>query len=153
MKTRGETKNGKGGRQRTILVVDRNDKCDETLKEAWSRLGLVDELKVEGDSDKALNTLRDGLKARGRRPVAAVVLDPEATGEDTGSFLREVRKSASRRELPVLLWTRDGETYDLLAGKGVDTVLRKPMVLRLIQSLDSACDLRVRSAGAHAHEL
>lgn len=131
--------------RRTILVVDSNWHDARALQDAWDRLGLLDELRVVGDRVQALEVLRRlnrHKRADKSPPVAAVVLDPEMTGETTGDFMRAVRRSAGRKQAPVLFWTRDGEKYEVLEGRGVESVLPKETVLRLIQTLDEVCSLR-----------
>jgi CheY-like chemotaxis protein len=130
--------------RRVVLVVDADSSYADTLSSTWSQLRLADELRVVQSREEALNFLHDSFGSNGSAPIAAVVLDPDATGEDTGAFLREVRKHWGKTRVPTVFWTRDGEKYDVLEGRGVDSVLKKPMVLRLIQALDTACQLRVQ---------
>lgn len=134
--------------RRTILFVD-NDSYADALRNAWVQLRLADELKVVPDRDKALELLRDAADGRADKPIAVIVVDPEMTGEDTGEFLRQVRRTASVHRAPVMLWTGDAERYRVLEGKSVDAVLQKPMFLRLFQTLLTACQLKVRKPIPH----
>lgn len=128
---------------RTILLVDNDAFHVEALRSAWSQLRLSDELHVAGDHENALRFLRRAAKDKKAGRVAAIVLDPNATGEETGAFLREVRSNYARHVAPVLLWTRDRRKYGVLEGQNVISVLQKTMVLKVIASLDEACRLRM----------
>ena len=122
---------------RTILFVD-NDGYASALRDVWPELGLGANLKVMQHYEDALTILWDAeLKGNGAS-ITAIVVDPEVTGEETGVFLRQVQDTASDNHVPLLLWTRDVERYDVLEGSAVDLVLQKPMFLRLIRALDSA---------------
>lgn len=135
--------------ERTILVVENDETCGRELQEAWRRLRLDDKLRIVKSRQEALEVLRDSVE-RGSNPVAAVVLDPDATGEETGRFLREIRAVASGEHCPVTLWAREGLGYEALDGASVDSVEHKPMILRLIQTLDGLCDLRSRKFAPYA---
>lgn len=130
---------GRGsGTRRTILFVD-NDAYADALRDVWSQLRLTAELRVASTHEKALSVLRDASKESSGAPLAAIVLDPEVTGEATGSFLREVQDAVTKHGAAVVLWTRDIAKYGILEGRGADSVLQKPMFLRLIRALDEAC--------------
>jgi hypothetical protein len=81
--------------------------------------------------------------------VAAVVLDPEATGMETDHFLRAVRSNSGSKRMPVVVWSADRNARAWRAKSGVATVVPKPMFLRLIQALDKACGLRMSSFRPH----
>ena len=130
--------------QRTVLFVDRDKEHTLALCNAWSQLRLADELRVAESREQALEMLQAAAEKKDVPPVAAVVLDPEITGEDTGAFMRDVRKYCGGDRTPVVFWSRNGQQYEVLGGLGVESVLRKPMVLRLIQALDSACPLKTQ---------
>lgn len=126
---------------RTVLCVDPDASYAEMLHNAWQQLRLADDLRVAHSREEAL-ALLDAALDGGSCP-AAVVLDPEATGEETGAFMREMRKHCGRAKVPIIFWSQDSEKYEVLEGLGVDSVLKKPAVLRLIQSLDEVCELSV----------
>ena len=128
---------------RTVLCVDPDASYAEMLHNAWQQLRLADDLRVAHSREEAL-ALLDAALDGGNCP-AAVVLDPEATGEETGAFMREVRKHCGRAKVPIVFWSQDSEKYEVLEGLGVESVLRKPGVLRLVQSLHEVCELSVHS--------
>ena len=114
------------------------------LKAAWRQLGLYDDLRIVADPEKAVSLFREAEAGNAAAPVAAVVLDPETTGEGTGDFLRRVRETSSGNPVPIVFWSRDHAKYRALEGREVVSVVPKPMVLRVIQALDEACGLRKR---------
>ena len=129
---------------RTVLCVDRDETCAGMLQDAWMQLRFADHLHVVHSQEEASAFLCT-VDVQGRSaPLAAVILDPEATGEATGAFVRQVRTHYGKDLVPIMLWSRDSRTYKVLEGRSVESVLSKPMVLRLIQSLDAACKLRVQ---------
>jgi len=128
--------------RRTVLFVDHDPEHTLALCNAWSQLRLADELRLAESRDEALEMLQKAGKNKDIPPVAAVVLDPETTGEGTGQFMRDVRKYCGGAKTPVVFWSRNGQQYEVLEGLGVESILRKPMVLRLIQALDAACHLK-----------
>lgn len=130
-------------RPRTVILVADNDRYTGSLRGIWSQLHLQDGLDVVSDRRKAVEKIAQARANPDAPDVAAVILEPETTGEETGQFLREIRGAVPERHVPVVFWTRDGKKYDVLEGNGVDSVLQKPRVLRLIHALDSACQLRV----------
>ncbi|MEJ2720514.1 MAG: hypothetical protein P8181_05165 [bacterium] len=144
METQHRPKKSRAGKKprRTILFVD-NDTYAEALRDAWFELRLADDFKVVSDGEEALAMLRNAAGNGTGSPIAAVVLDPDITGEDTGAFLRQVRSSIPGNHTPVVFWTWDTDKYRVLEGRGVDSVLEKPMFLRLIQTLVMSCHLRV----------
>lgn len=126
---------------RCILLVDGNG-GGAPLTDAWRQLRLCDDLNIVADPEKAVSLLREA--GHTFSPVAALVLDPETTGEGTGDFLRRVRTTSSGKPVPIVFWSRDHTKYRALEGRGVVSVVPKPMVLRVIQALDEACGLRKR---------
>ncbi|MCF7838858.1 MAG: hypothetical protein K9N49_09540 [Candidatus Marinimicrobia bacterium] len=144
MLTGSTGKRSRAPRRRTILCVDSDAAYASLLHDAWRQLHLADELRLARNRASALAFLRSLQGRNGHSPLAAVVLDPEATGEETGAFLRELRALCREQAIPIVFWSRDGEKYGLLEGRGVAAVLKKPMVLRLIQVLDATCQLRVQ---------
>lgn len=144
-RSRSASKKPSAPEHRSILCVDPDASYADILRDAWSQLHLADELHVLNSRETALEFLGSACGENGQRPLAAVVLDPEATGEETGPFVREVRKHCGKDAVPIVFWSQDGDKYRVLEGRGVESVLKKPMVLRLIQELDAACQLRVQS--------
>ncbi len=142
--TRSAKKNLNTPERRTILCVDPDASCAGILHEAWSQLRLADTLHVVPDQEEALKFLASAHGENGQGSLAAVVLDPDATGEETGPFMRKVRKYGGKDAVPIVFWSQDGDKYRVLEGRGVESILKKPMVLRLIQALDAACQLRVQ---------
>lgn len=129
---------------RTVLCVDPDPSCAAALQDAWAQLHLADDLHIVGSQEGALDFLSSAQSRSEQGSVAAVVLDPDATGEESGLFVYEVRKHCGKEPVPILLWSRDSDKYKELEGRDVEGVIKKPKVLRLIQSLDEACRLRVR---------
>lgn len=147
-KTKLASKQGGAAARRTVLCVDPDESYASMLDNAWRQLQLDDDLRIARSREEALLFLeaaRDG----GTRP-AAVVLDPEVTGEETGAFMREMRQHCGKAKVPIVFWSHDSEKYEVLEGLGVESVLKKPAVLRLVQSLDECCDLGVRNFMPHA---
>lgn len=142
------TKQGRAAERRTVLCVDPDESYAGMLNNAWRQLQLADDLHIVRSREEALQFL-ESVGDGDTRP-AAVVLDPEMTGEETGAFMREVRKHCGKRKVPIMFWSRDSEKYEVLEGLGVDSVLKKPAVLRLVQSLDEACQLGVQQFNPHA---
>ena len=130
--------------RRIVLYVDGDASYADSMRSVWSQLRLDEGLHIVVGREQALEFLSDADGKNGAPDVAAVILDPDATGDETGDFMREIRRRLSGRPAPVVFWTRDGAKYQVLEGKGVDAVLQKPMVLRLIAALDGACRLRVQ---------
>ncbi len=129
---------------RTVLCVDRDETCAGMLQDAWMQLRFADHLHIVPSQEEASAFLCSVDVQGGPAPLAAVILDPEATGEATGAFVRQVRTHCGKDMVPIMLWSRESRTYKVLEGRSVESVLSKPMVLRLIQSLDAACDLRIQ---------
>ena len=102
--------------QRTVLFVDRDKEHTLALCNAWSQLRLADELRVAESREQALEMLQAAAEKKDVPPVAAVVLDPEITGEDTGAFMRDVRKYCGGDRTPVVFWSRNGQQYEVLEG-------------------------------------
>ena len=138
------TQKSNKGSTRCVLVIDSDEKAAQALKEAWERLKLSEELQFVSDRDEAMKIVRTNGKQKSAARMVGVVMDPETTGEETGPFLRELRKHFGSQMTPVVFWTRDGKMYEVLEGRGVESVQRKPAILRVIQALDSACTLKVR---------
>ena len=130
--------------RRIILYMEPDPSFAETLHDAWVQFQFADALHIVHSCDEALQFLNSIQGSRGDAPVAAVVLDPDATGEDTGAFVRDVRKYCGNAQVPIVFWSRNSDKYKVLEGLGVESVLHKPMVMRLIQSLDAACKLKVQ---------
>ena len=129
--------------ERAVLCVDTDASYADMLHKAWQQLRLANDLHIARSREEALDILDAALDG-GSRP-AAVVLDPEATGEETGAFMREVRQHCGRGKVPIIFWSQDSEKYEVLEGLGVESVLRKPGVLRLVQSLHEVCEISVHS--------
>ncbi len=127
---------------RTVLCVDRDETCAGMLQDAWMQLQFADDLHIVRSQEEALAFLR--CAETEQVPLAAVILDPEATGDETGAFVQEVRKHCGKDAVPIMFWSRDSKKHKVQESRSVESVLKKPMVLRLIQSLDTACRLRVR---------
>ena len=130
--------------RRVVLYVDSDGSYADTLSSAWSQLRLDEDLHVVAGRKQALDFLSDTHNRNGSPAVAAVILDPDVTGEETGEFLRKIRRRCPGTPAPVVFWTRDGEKYQVLEGRGVNAVLQKPAVLRMIAALDGACRLRIQ---------
>ena len=127
---------------RTVLCVDRDETCAGMLQDAWMQLQFADDLHIVRSQAEAMAFLRSAELEQ--VPLAAVIVDPEATGDDTGAFVREVRKHCGKDAVPIMFWSRDSKKHKAQEGRSVASVHKKPMVLRLIQSLDTACRLRVK---------
>ncbi len=136
-----EAANPDGGTGRVIVVVDDDAALMEQLKRVWLQLQVADDLHVFSNATDAERDLQDLAAQNNMPPVAAIVLDPDVAGEQTGAFLRAVRHYYGKYQTPVIMWTRDRAKYKVLDGCGADSVLRKPMVLRVIQALDATCQL------------
>lgn len=115
------------------------------LRDAWKKLHLTDRLHVVEDFREALVFMAKvdrKIKGAMHAGVAAVILDPHITGENTGLFLRAVERITEHRNIPIVLWTGRDKSYEVLEGRGVDSVSPKPYILQLVQRLDAACGLR-----------
>lgn len=134
--------------RRTVLVVDGNEKTAEALRLAWGKLQLAENLYLVMNYRDALKYLHECSKekqANGhiKDDIAAVILDPMMTGEETGNILRAIRHNEACSNTPILFWTDTNSGYEVLKGKGVDAIEYKPRILSLIQKLDAECNLRV----------
>lgn len=138
--TKSQRNNSKREVRRYILVVD-GDGGAAPLKAAWRQLYLSDDLRVVTDPETAIGLLQEAAGG-GAPSVAAVVLDPDTTGAETGHFLCRARAVPTANPVPMVLWSRDGAKYAALKKNGVASLVRKPMVLRVVQVLDAACGLR-----------
>ncbi len=135
--------------KKTVLVIDGNAQAVEALHRAWQQLQLAENLHIVMDHDKAVDYLRDYEQKKkeysdDEEEIAAIILDPEMTGEQTGEFMREIRRNKECRDTPILFWTTEERKYQVLEGRGVDAVESKSRILRLIQKLNDECELRVR---------
>lgn len=74
------------GTSRIILLVDNDGSHGEALRRAWSQLRLSELLHVYSKHEDALQFIRNAEKDKDAAPIAAIVLDPDATGEETGGF-------------------------------------------------------------------
>lgn len=143
MGTKSKKDISNGAVRRYILLVD-GDGGAAPLKAAWRQLRLCGDLPIVPDPEKAVSLLREVEAGTAAEPVGAVVLDPETTGEGTGDFLRRARETSSGNPVPIVFWCRDREKCRALEGRGLASIVPKPMVLRVIQALDKACGLRKR---------
>lgn len=132
---------------KTVLYVDPDESCAVMLHDVWKRLHLVDDLHVVRSREEALAFL-DSAEI-GNVHLAAIVLDPEAVGEATGTFVRALRKRCGKSRVPIMFWSHDSEKYEVLEGRGIESVHKKPMVLHLIQSLDAACQPAPKTFSRH----
>ena len=130
--------------RRTILCVDPDGLHGNNLYDTWQQLRLADELHIAHSPEEAIRFLDSAGNGSGPGFPVAIVLDPDATGEETGPLVRELKHRCAAESVPVVFWTRNGEMYRVLEGRTVDSVLEKPMILRLIHALDEACGLTIQ---------
>lgn len=129
---------------RTVLCVDPDETYARMLHDAWMKLQFADDLHIVRSPAEAVAFISSDAVQLGLVPLAAVILDPAAIGEETGAFVRAMRKYCGKDSVPLVFWSQDSEKYEVLEGRGVELVLKKPMVLRLIHALDRACQLSVK---------
>lgn len=135
--------------KRTVLVIDGSKKAAEALQRAWLQLQIADNLHIVPDHDGAVKYLReyeqkDEKYSDDKEEIAAIILEPEVTGEQTGEFMRQIRRNKACRGVPVLFWTTEGTKYKVLEGRGVNAAEPKARILRLIQRLNDCYELQVR---------
>lgn len=118
--------------RRSVLCVDPDESYAVMLHDVWQQLQLADDLHIVRSQEEALAFL-DAARS-GNTLTAAIVLDPEATGEATGAFVRALRKRCGKKRVPIMFWSRDSQKYEVLEGRGIESVHRNSMAGRGVTS-------------------
>lgn len=133
-----------------LLVVDRSGETEKQLRESWRQLHLENSLIVVKSRAEAQCMLQETVGKRHLTQVAAIILDPDTTEEETGIFMREARLICKRRNIPIFLWTRNNKTYKALESNGNSKVVHKSGILQLIHKLHEAGLLTISPFHPHS---
>ncbi len=133
-----------------LLVVDRSGETEKQLRESWRQLHLENSLIFVKTRAEAQGILQETVGKRHLAQVAAIILDPDTTEEETGIFMREARLICKRRNIPTFLWTRNNKTYKALESNGNSKVVHKSGILQLIHKLHEAGLLTISPFRPHS---
>ena len=114
-------------RKKTILLVEDNpDDVTLTLR-AFSKIEILNEIKVVNDGAEALDYLL-GITDPEQLP-AVILLDLKLPKVDGLTVLQRVREYEPTRFVPVVILTSSREEQDLVRGYGLGTnsYIRKPV--------------------------
>jgi CheY-like chemotaxis protein len=92
-----------------ILLVDDDEVDVMTVKRAFAKANITNQLHVASDGVQALEMLRDGSVPPGRRLVLLDLNMPRMNGIE---FLREVRKDPALAAVTVVVLTTSNEDRD-----------------------------------------
>jgi CheY-like chemotaxis protein len=113
-----------------ILLVEDNEDDILLTRRALKKNGITNDLVIARDGDQALDALfHRGAYASLEGQPLLVLLDVKLPKVDGHEVLREIRKDASTRRLPVVMLTTSSEQQDIAAGYdcGVNSYIRKPV--------------------------
>lgn len=115
-----------------VLLIEDNPDDTELIHRAFEKLGIVDQVHVAADGEKALDFLlgRGAYVGQGTPPsLGLVLLDlnlPKTSGLDV---LRQIRMNERTRHLSVVVLTVSRKEPDLLQSftMGISDYLIKPL--------------------------
>jgi len=92
------------------------------------RMSLVDVLEGAGYETSPCATLAEARREIAARPIALAILDVRLPDGDGIDFLNELRQSADREELPILVLSTEAEVRDRVRGMhtGANDYVGKP---------------------------
>lgn len=103
----------KGPKALSILLVDDDAGDCRLVAESLKDSSRKSSLHTVHSGDAALDYLRKGARARGKRPDI-VLLDLNMPGKDGFATLKEIRAEAGLSDLPVVILTTSTDERDVL---------------------------------------
>jgi len=112
----------------SILVVDDNEDDYEAVARAFKKVGMTNPLSLCTSGQEAL----DFLKSQDRKsdmPVL-IMLDLNMPGMDGFQALGHIRKDASIKQIPVVVWTTSSNKKDIdtCYQLGANAYMQKPVI-------------------------
>jgi CheY-like chemotaxis protein len=99
-------------RKRSILVVEDSDEDFATVQDAAQRAGLTQAVVRATSGDACLRLLRGDMRGRTAAPLL-VLLDLNTPGDDGREALREIRKDAALKTMPLVVLSGSANPRDL----------------------------------------